>query len=279
MPTISPSAWMPLYWGDYLRDTGHLNATQHGFYLLLIGHYWTTGKPLPDDDGKLWRIARADSLEHWQENRTTVAEFFNVADGAWQHARIDEELTDAVEKRAAAKERAENAASKRWAKHKQSKSNAPGMPKAMLEECPPSPSPSGSVSNDTGDADAAKVVFRQGLAWLVKESGRSESECRSLLGKARKDVGDEALIAILGAAQRHGPIDAVEYLSKAVAQRKNGTTRKPWDKPQTDGLPTEEPWEARMKGWREKRFWVPGTWGPPPGEYGCRVPAALRGDA
>jgi uncharacterized protein YdaU (DUF1376 family) len=33
-------AWMPLYVGDYPRDTRDLDALQHGACLLLIMHYW-----------------------------------------------------------------------------------------------------------------------------------------------------------------------------------------------------------------------------------------------
>lgn len=279
MPTISPSAWMPLYWGDYLRDTGHLDATQHGFYLLLIGHYWTTGKPLPDDDAKLWRIARADSLDHWKAHRESIAAFFSVGDGEWRHARIAEELELAVEKRTAAKDRAEKAARTRWEREKQSRSNANGNASGTPKECPPSPSPSGSVPNGTDAGDAASVVFRQGLAWLMKATGKTEASCRAQLGKWRKDVGDEALIAALGVGQREMPIDAMAFMEKAVAARKTGPARKPWEKPPADALPTEEPWEARMNGWREKQFWMPSIWGPRPGEPGCRVPQQFRSAA
>ncbi len=51
-------SWMPIYWGDHLRDTMHLTAEGHGAYLLLIAAYWTTGKPLPDDDDHLMTVAR-----------------------------------------------------------------------------------------------------------------------------------------------------------------------------------------------------------------------------
>lgn len=91
-----PDSWMPIYWGDYLRDTGHLSTEQHGAYLLLIGHYWTTGKPLLDNDAQLSRIARLPSAV-WKRARDTIAAFFSITDGLWRHTRIDAELKKAGE--------------------------------------------------------------------------------------------------------------------------------------------------------------------------------------
>jgi DNA-binding transcriptional regulator YhcF (GntR family) len=41
-----------------------------------------------------------------------------------------------------------------------------------------------------------------------------------------------------------------------------------------DGLPRATNWTPRVKGWKERRFWLPG-WGPRPGEAGCWVPAEI----
>lgn len=86
-----PDIWMPFYWGDYLRDTGHLAAQEHGAYLLLIGHYWTTKSPLPDDDRKLARIARVSGRE-WAKIRDTISDFFFVESGCWKHKRVEHEI-------------------------------------------------------------------------------------------------------------------------------------------------------------------------------------------
>ena len=69
------SAWMPLYVGDYLADTMHLNGAEHGAYLLLIMHYWRNG-PLRDDDKILAAIARTDRAD-WTEIGPTVRAFFS----------------------------------------------------------------------------------------------------------------------------------------------------------------------------------------------------------
>lgn len=94
--------YMPLFVADYLADTAHLSAAEHGAYLLLIMNYWQREKALPADDRKLARIARMSDAE-WADARPTLAEFFAEDGGEWRHARIDEEIAVAQQKSAKAK--------------------------------------------------------------------------------------------------------------------------------------------------------------------------------
>jgi hypothetical protein len=41
---------MALYVGDYQRDTKHLSCCEHGIYLQLLMHCWSTKSPLPVED-------------------------------------------------------------------------------------------------------------------------------------------------------------------------------------------------------------------------------------
>jgi uncharacterized protein YdaU (DUF1376 family) len=91
---------MPLHIGDYLSDTGHLTATEHGAYLLLIMHYWQNGS-LPENERLISRIARL-TPDQWEESRDVLAMLFGPG---WAHKRIDAELAKAdeiIEKRRAA---------------------------------------------------------------------------------------------------------------------------------------------------------------------------------
>jgi uncharacterized protein YdaU (DUF1376 family) len=96
------NAWMPLYIGDYMRDTSHLDATEHGAYLMLIMHYWNTG-PVKDDDRALANITRAGI--QWPEIASTIRAFFTSEGGFLRHKRIDAErakASDLSDKRRAA---------------------------------------------------------------------------------------------------------------------------------------------------------------------------------
>lgn len=132
--------WMPLYIADYRADTGHLTAAEHGAYLLLIMHYWVSGR-LPDDDRMLARIACMTPAE-WRKARPVVASFF---DEGWRHKRIDRELTRVNETSSKYAERAKKAASKRWSKH------ADHDASSMLGAPEPQPHPE---EEDGGGGDA-----------------------------------------------------------------------------------------------------------------------------
>jgi uncharacterized protein YdaU (DUF1376 family) len=142
-----PDTWMPLYWGDYLKDTGRLTTEGHGAYLLLIADYWTNGEALPDDDDQLAAIARLP-LARWRQVRRVLEHFFEVSDGCWRHKRVESELeraTDIVSERSAA---GKAGAKARWG-HKQTAGTANGnrivLPAAESASDAPRPgAPAGS---------------------------------------------------------------------------------------------------------------------------------------
>lgn len=86
-------AWMPIYWGDYLRDTRDLTTLQHGAYLLLIAHYWQHDG-LPPDERRLAAITGL-SPATWKANRDAIADKFQEG---WKHKRIDDEIEKAERK-------------------------------------------------------------------------------------------------------------------------------------------------------------------------------------
>lgn len=86
---------MPLYIADYLTDTRHLSARQHGGYLLLIMAAWQADGKLPASNASaLARLAGMSEAE-WSEDGPVIASFF---DADWRHARVDAELAKAKEK-------------------------------------------------------------------------------------------------------------------------------------------------------------------------------------
>ena len=82
--------WMPLYVGDYLRDTQHLCAEEHGAYLLLIMHYWTHGG-LPTDEKFLQKISQLSGYK-WSKYFQNISALFGPE---WTHKRLDAELEKA----------------------------------------------------------------------------------------------------------------------------------------------------------------------------------------
>jgi uncharacterized protein YdaU (DUF1376 family) len=88
---MSPPPYMPLWIGDYLRDTQHLTCEQHGAYLLLIAYCWEHDAA-PQDDASRALITR-QPLKRWQAMKATILAFFEP-DGT--HRRVKKERARAA---------------------------------------------------------------------------------------------------------------------------------------------------------------------------------------
>lgn len=94
--------YMPLYVGDYLRDTNNLNAEEHGAYLLLIFDLWNAGGRLPADPEDL-RIRARVSRRRWPAVWYKLAPKFIASEGYIEHRRVSAELSKARTKSEVAK--------------------------------------------------------------------------------------------------------------------------------------------------------------------------------
>jgi uncharacterized protein YdaU (DUF1376 family) len=201
---------MPLYVSDYLADTYHLEAREHGAYLLLIFHYWQRRQPLPDDDRKLARIARLSEHE-WAEVRDIIAEFFEIRDGCWHQKRVDQELQHFNDK----SEKARQAA---FARHS-----------------------AGGQAQSTADANAKRTKSERGADALRMQSGRSAIQIQIQIQPSQPRARTRVRANPLN-RPRNAPtspprlrLSAVRmkasriptYPMRATVSRRRGTTRMP----------------------------------------------------
>jgi uncharacterized phage protein (TIGR02220 family) len=84
-------AFMPIYTGDYQRDTRHLSMMEHGAYFNLLMHCWDQKGPIPLDERRAFAIANARSSEEMGAVRNVLAEFFvRMEDGHYNKRMADE---------------------------------------------------------------------------------------------------------------------------------------------------------------------------------------------
>lgn len=290
MSAARPDTWMPLYVGEYLRDTQHLSAERHGVYLLLIMAYWANGRPLTDDDEQLAAIARL-SVKEWRRHRSVIGQFFQIGDGVWRHKRVDSELNRAQEianKRATAgRASAEQRASKR-------PTHVQHVPQQTGQQTPQQtgrpiqlPKPSETPPDESSDAARAIVGdffdFRKTF-WPDEPSMPAptltlETQARSFL---EAGAGRRFIVEIFERVMRQkhergesAPTD-LRFCHKTLEtelgklSRASRPVAKPPDKAAESATVTE-PWTQRMRGWRKDQFWRD-EWGFRPGQRGCRVP-------
>ncbi len=117
-PADAIKAWMPLYVGDWLRDTLALDARRRDALLLIKMAYWVNQGPLTDSNDSMANIARV-SAEGWMQIRPSLEPFFVVDGGYWRDEHLDAEIIKALENFAAQQNRTQKATAARLARQAQ----------------------------------------------------------------------------------------------------------------------------------------------------------------
>lgn len=219
-----------------MADTRHLNAAQHGAYLLLLMTAWRMPDcKLPNDDVFLSRCASMD-VRTWKSNKDLILAFWKNDDEGklYQRRLLDERkyVEDVRNKNARA---GKSSALKNKERHsttvitKLQPNFNPHTHTLPLEE---------TVSKDTGSAhseiNTQSIIFGSCLAWLAKATGKDANSLRSVVGKWRKD-GDAQLIEAFIKAQKENPLDPVSFIVGCLKPKNYSKLPSP-EKPNRTGV-------------------------------------------
>jgi uncharacterized protein YdaU (DUF1376 family) len=305
---------MPIYWGDYARDTAHLSNTQHGSYLLLIKHYWCTGGPLPDNDEQLWRIACCAGKSEWKRLRPALEKFFVVGDGLWRHKRIDAELAEAQRRVETRRNAGSKGAGRNWRQrgnedrnaHRNANGNAIDMPSLRGPHCATQPQPQSQKKENSRQTESTTTARAKGGGKddpaVQVIAAFDDARARAFGGDARrpwpsstdyltaKDWLEAGLsVAELGAmfdfvhrklaGQGHAPPETLRFHKNDVDRllRAKSTNAVPGNAQIAEDA-EEAGWRSRLKQFSKDGFWIE-SWGPKPGEPGSFVPREMLREA
>jgi hypothetical protein len=206
---------------------------------------------LPDDDVDLCRLAELGrDLKTWREVKAgAMRSWIKCSDGRWYHPVVAEGVNEALEgkkvqrlrtlkARVAALRKALDDAKAEEAKDSITRQiNALSLELSQAENLPVTASVTGPVTesnrkgqgqgqgysseaNASGEPpsdDPARVLWTLGVS-ILTAAGQPEKNARGLVGKWRAQLrDDEKLIAILRSAQKHGALDPVAYIARAVS--------------------------------------------------------------
>lgn len=85
-------AFLPLFTGDYLRDTRSLSPLKHGVYLLLLIYCWDTKGPVPLEEQDAAAITNCRSADEIDALRYVLGKYFTRCEDGFYNERMQNEI-------------------------------------------------------------------------------------------------------------------------------------------------------------------------------------------
>lgn len=210
--------WMPLFVGDYIRDTMHLSTEEHGAYLLLIMHYWVTGGAIEDDDTFIATVARIKPSRVSKKTIATVRRFFESKNGYLHHHRIDEELRKSAENKDKQRKKTEAATA---ARRNVTKNVTKNVTIDVTSTPSPSPSPNSNKQTSYTAARGAvdKPVYNSGSFYKNEFDIKKffDDTCLHMARQAADGWDVYYLAEIFNENVHNGKLDIPNHPAKAFA--------------------------------------------------------------
>lgn len=216
---MSAPPYMKLYVADYLGDTHHLSAIEHGAYMLLLMGMWRAGGSLPAADANLYRLARC-TPDEWETVRAAILPFFKRSRGRLTHKRIASEM---AKYETVSRHRSE--AGKAGAAKKARKDSEVDQANAVVLPTKPEPEPEPKIR----EANASLSIARTGptATEIARGFVLFWTEYPKRVGK------DAAAKSFANAMRRAGGSDPLETIMDGLRRALPG-----WDDPQYIPNPT-----------------------------------------
>ena len=183
-------AFLPLYTGDYIRDTRHLSMSEHGAFMMLLIYCWDQKGPAPLDERQLVGICNARSKDEVEAMGRILQEFFVKMSDGWYNRRMQREIERS---HAIGIARSIAGAKGYQARAKQLPSKclaSASKPPPPSHSSPPPPPKSTTVSGSQANTDAIRLI-----EFLNQKTGRrfraTPTTLKPILARLKEYTFDE----------------------------------------------------------------------------------------
>ena len=150
-------AYLPLFTGDYLRDTRHLTPLRHGVYLLALMHCWDSKGPMPLDEQECSGICNCRSADEVEALRYILGRYFVKMEDGHYNTRMQKEVERSEAISTVRADAGRRGANERMQRFRKTQANAKQMPdNSLASDANPIPipilSPAPSLTKEIGRA-------------------------------------------------------------------------------------------------------------------------------